>query len=175
MTFGQFLGEVVDILTDKERPICQTHKNIQPNQDSYEESVEMKALRVGQYLAQKRFTLCDSIGKACNYGGGSCIGFLKDDPNRPPERNYEVNVFTLFGLQRVYRRRRDFIGKLWLSNWARGANVDSNWCFEVYGRENLPQFQTLAEELSREFKVSIRIVLESEYSQRERFFDDGGM
>ena len=131
------------------------------------ESPEVKGRRVGQFIAGKGFILADSIGHACRYGEGNCIGFLKDNPNRRP--------VTFFGIKKVWCTRRDFIGELWLDNDCRNANIDSNWVFEVYGRENLNQLQRLAEELTKEFYVNIKIILRDEYAMQERFFDDGGM
>jgi hypothetical protein len=129
---------------------------------SFAESLSVNGRKVAGALATKGFVIASLSGVVASISETTTVGLLVDNPNRPVE-----GKFLGFG----GRRRRDFVGVLWLSNEARRAN-HKNWVLEVYGRENVARFQKLAEELARDFEVDIHVRLEREEVDTERFPED---
>lgn len=132
---------------------------------SFTESLSVNGRKVAGVLTTKGFAIADCSGMARSISETTAIGLLVDNPNRPIEGR-----FLGFG----GRRRRDFVGVLWLSNGARRAN-HKNWVLGVYGRENVLRLQKLAEELVRDFDVDVHVRLERESVDAEYFLEDGSM
>lgn len=117
----------------------------------YQESLSIK---VGKWLLQKEFYPADHSGMATqSLVQTDELGILWRDPEAKP-RKY------LFGLIKQ-EPRRGFIGTVWFSNSARGAN-EQNWLFEMYGRKHIELVRQLTEEMSSSFnvKISLRLVRE---------------
>ena len=58
------------------------------------------------------------------------------------------------------KQRANFIGEL--------AFGQPTWILTVYGRENVPQFQTLAWDLFNTFNVPVNVILETAYPKKEQ-------
>ncbi len=132
---------------------------------SFTESLSVSGRKVAGVLATKGFVIASCCGCAEEISDTSSIGLLVDNPNRPVGGR-----FLGFG----GKRRRDFVGVLWLSNEVRRAN-HKNWVLEVYGRENVARLQKIAEELARDFEVDVHVRLEREKVSSEYFPGDGSM
>ena len=128
---------------------------------SFTESLSVNGRKVAGVLVTKGFAIA-SCGGMVKSISETTARLLVDNPNRPIEGR-----FLGFG----GRRRRDFVGSLWLSNEARRAN-HKNWVLEVYGRENVARLQKLAEELARDFDVDVHVRLERESVDTEYFLED---
>lgn len=128
---------------------------------------EALSIKVGRFLFSKGFDLASCTGLASNSLVETCsLGILCKDPEAKPQKYF-------FGL--ITREpRREFIGRVWLSNTARGAN-EQNWVLEAYGRKHVELVRQLAEEMASTFNAKITIRLVREQSALETLLSDYGM
>ena len=130
-------------------------------------SVGIIEYTVARVLMQKGFIITNSVGGVCEPEETNTVGLLEDKPNRPAKGG-----FLGFGR----RRRRDFIGVLWIGCSPHTPEASLKvWVLDVYGVENMDRLRKLAEGLARDFNVDIRIVLKSHKVKEERFLEDGAM
>jgi len=127
----------------------------------YQESLSIK---VGRFLLSKGFDLASSTGLAeYTLSQSDSLGILRKDPDAKP-RKY------LFGL--IKREpRRGFLGTVWFSNSARGAN-EQGWVFEAYGRKHIELVRQLAEEMASTFNTKIALRLVREQPDVETYLSD---
>lgn len=111
---------------------------------SYQESLSIK---VGKFLLSKGFDLASCAGLV-QYGlvqSNSLGVILKDSEARP--RTFPLSAPP-------GKPWRVFLGTVWFSDSARGAN-EQNWVFEVHGRKHVESLQLLAKEMASTFGVRI--------------------
>jgi len=113
---------------------------------------------VAKYLRARGYEIASLIGVRVREPSKDVIGILKP---RPP--------LVRFFFFRV-KQRALFIGVLWFTS--RGADPEKLWILDVYGRENIKEMTELAEKLSQEFSVSIRVILDKERTDLESYPSD---
>jgi hypothetical protein len=121
-------------------------------------------------LVKKGYVLASSIGRARTESSltpSDSIGLLMPQPDNPESQDFS---FRPRGVQQNPKRRR-FVGIIWFSNYARGANR-RDWVIEVYGKEYFELLQVLGRKLWSTFCVSVEVRLIKDFPENEIFLSD---
>ena len=112
---------------------------------------------VAKHLRARGYKIADYLGVRVREPDKRAIGILKP---RPP-----VVKRSFFFRRKMLEQRALFLGTLWFTE--RGADPEKLWILNVYGRENIQEMTELAEKLSQEFSIDIRVVLDKERTELE--------
>jgi hypothetical protein len=130
------------------------------NTTSVEEAI---SVRVGKFLLDNGFGLANHSDMALKkLKENKSIGIFLKKPEQPA-KNFREKLFKT-----VLKPRRIVLGRIWFKNELRGA-LETNWVFEVCGRENLEVAEVLADKLSVEFGSFIKTKLIQEEPEFEKF------
>ena len=115
-----------------------------------------------ELLSERGYETTNRHGQRVPEPDHCAVGILKP-------RQFQIGFGRFkFGI----RQRGLYLGILWLDDESRGARPDKEWVLDVYGRENIPESQRLAEELRRPYDVKIQVRLDGENPRDEYVFAD---
>jgi len=125
------------------------------------EYIEPISLQLSKLLRSKGFDLADEEGVFCQN--------LKETDSFGILYNYKEPKKYLFGLITTNPKRM-WIGNIYFKNQNRGAEPNTQWVFEVYGRNNIEYATRLANNWVSLFDIKIVVHLKSEHSKFENFY-----